>query len=133
MNRHYSRIGALAGVLLLLVQVGTTYALSTGYHTVSGIRHGCPSDPGCVGTEDNIRHGYSRAIDGTPRMSGATVSIHRASDRSRVAKQTCSYCRRLDVKKTLQSMDRECKYVTFHYVSGRLAGDPMMPVAAGWC
>jgi hypothetical protein len=136
------RISLLVVASLIVFGGGAVAAqsfASTGYHTAGrpGVQHGCPSDPGCLGREDDVRKAFSMAITGTSSMYKPTVGIGRASSTTTLASQSClfpsSSCRRVDIKRTLNASDRECKYVSYHYVPNRLTNDPRMPVAAGPC
>jgi hypothetical protein len=109
----------------------------TGVHTSpTGIRHGCPGDPGCVGGDDYYREAYSRTVT-DEAMSYTTLDVLRADDLTSVGSAECisvgdQSCLRVDLWYATGN-EPECKFLTAHYVRDRLVEDPPMPVATGAC
>lgn len=135
-----SRLSLLIVAFLLLCGSGVALAQSfpeTGVHTSpTGIRHGCPGDPGCIGADDYYREAYSRTVT-DERMSYATLDILRVEDRRSVGSAECistnDYsCLRVDLWYPTAS-EPECRFLTAHIVRDRLVDDPPMPVATGPC
>lgn len=135
-----SRFGLPIVACLIVCASGVAVAQSfpeTGVHTSqSGIRHGCPGDPGCIGAEDFYREAYSRTVTDEP-MSYATLDVLRVDDLNSVASIECisddeQSCLRVDLWFATGD-EPECKFLTAHYVRDRLVEDPPMPVAAGPC
>jgi hypothetical protein len=125
---------------LVILGCSVAYAQSfaeTGVHTSpTGIRHGCPADPGCVGEDDDYREAYSRTVTDEP-MSYAILDVLRADDRASVASVECvsteeEICLRLDLWYATGG-EAECKFLTAHYVRDRLVEDPPMSVSGGPC
>lgn len=126
---------------------GIAYALGIQSHTVSGVKHGCPFDPGCTGPTnyygDYNRQGYN-LCDPFPSGCGAdndmdssTVNIYYAPTGGFRAGNSCSNCQRVDANYDTNPA-AECYYRTTHSVTGpslnshshytESAGTPSCPV-----
>ena len=143
MGSPWRVVGVFLVVLLVVSPMFATSIVQgyheSGYHTTGErIRHGCPGDPGCVGNPagDHNRVAYSRTTVTGDYMGAAWVLIRAASSHEIVdASSSCTSCRRIQVEYETGSAP-ECRFVTDHWVRGRLAWHspmPMMETSRGIC
>ena len=121
MGFHWLQTAVVAS--LLLVGAGMTSAAqeTEPSHVDGGVRHGCPSDPGCADDADNQhRRGYNRVVDGV-RMDFTMVAVYSVSALEELKTEYCWNCWRVDVEYDTGAQ-RECEFRTFHFVRDRVAG-----------
>lgn len=107
----------LAAVLMFVFSVGIAAAYGTQNHSVNGITHGCPFDPGCTSggaAGDYNRNGYNLKYP-YALLDYSYVAVYDAETGSFKTSQSCGNCIRVDAYWDTNPK-RECEFKTYHYV-----------------
>lgn len=107
----------LATVFGFIFSIGFASAYGTQNHSVNGVTHGCPFDPGCTtggAAGDYNRNGYNLKYP-YANVDWSYVAIYNAETGSFKKSQSCSNCIRVDANwDTNPSL--ECDFKSYHRV-----------------
>ncbi|CCF84436.1 exported hypothetical protein [Nitrolancea hollandica Lb] len=108
---------ALTVIALSLVSFASAYAYGIQYHTVNGISHGCPGDPGCYGSSNFAGDYYRQGVDSSGTIANHLWVSVNDSGGSQTAYNQCWNCSYAPVGYDTNP-SWECKFTTLHGAEG---------------